>query len=235
MNPTRTRLLAAAFAAALFLAPASSAFARSGFRGGGFRAPSLGSSRSFGAPRAFSGWGSATKPTLAPSPFKAPASTPRLGGISGGRASLSAQRALYDSARRNGSLFANKAEAGQAFKSRYAKDYASTFAAEPSVRPGYIPTSAFVGGRSVNIVYNPALGGYGYMHPSLGTWMLYDALADSSTLGYAMSNRGYYWGGAPVYLSQGPRFFGLAFALLAIFLIAAIAVHAAARRRASRL
>jgi hypothetical protein len=224
MNIVRTRLIAAAFVAALVLLPASGAYARGGFRGGGLRVPSL---RSIGSSRSFTGWGSATRPTLQ-------ASTPRLGGISGSRASVSAQRGLFDSARRNGTLFSSKAEASQSFRSRYAKDYASTFAAEPSVRPGYIPSSALIGSRSVNIVYNPALGGYGYLHPTLGTWVLFDALANAATLDYAMSNRGYYWGGAPVYLSHRPSFFGLAFAVLAILLIASIAARVARRRREER-
>jgi hypothetical protein len=219
MNIVRTRLIAAAFVAALVLLPASGAYARGGFRGGGLRVPSL---RSIGSSRSFTGWGSATRPTLQ-------ASTPRLGGISGSRASVSAQRGLFDSARRNGTLFSSKAEASQSFRSRYAKDYASTFAAEPSVRPGYIPSSALIGSRSVNIVYNPALGGYGYLHPTLGTWVLFDALANAATLDYAMSNRGYYWGGAPVYLSHRPSFFGLA-----ILLIASIAARVARRRREER-
>lgn len=237
MNALSTRLLAAAFAAALAFAPASSAFARGGFRGGGFRAApsfrSMGSARSLGGSRslgrslspsrAFSGWGSATKPIIKPS-------TPRFGGIGGRRSSLSSQRGLFNSASRNGTLFSSKAEASQAFRSRYAKDYGSTFASEPSMRPSYIPASTFVGGRSVNIMYNPTLGGYGYFHPSLGTWILYDALADAAMSDNLMYNRGYYWGGAPVFVSHGPRFFGLAFAVLALFLIAAIAVGVAARR-----
>jgi hypothetical protein len=244
MKATSTRILAAAFAAALALAPVSSAFARGGFRGGGFRAaPALrpmGGSRSFGGSRALSpsrapsGWGSATKPIIKPaapsSSFASPSSTPRFGGIGGTRSNLSSQRGLFNSASRNGTLFSSKAEATQAFRSRYAKDYGSTFASEPAARPSYIPASTFVGGRSVNIMYNAGLGGYGYYHPTLGTWLLYDALADAAMSDNLMYNRGYYWGGAPVYVSHGPRFFGLAFAVLVLFLIAAIAVGVAARR-----
>ena len=229
MNFSRKRLIAAALVAALVLMPASSAFARGGFKGGGFRSPSVrsfGSSRTLGTSRPLSGWGSATKPSLNNS-----AATPRLGGISGNRSGVAAQRSLYDSAKRNGSLFSNKTEASQAFKSRYAKDYSSTFASEPSIRPSYIPGSAYVGGSNVNIMYNPGLGGYGYIHPSLGTWMLFDALANTAMLDHAMSSRGYYWGGAPVYVSHGPSFFGLAFGVLAFLLVAALVVNIARRRR----
>ena len=95
MTHLRTRLLTAAFIAALSIVPASSAFARGGFSGGGFRsAPALrsfGSPRSFGSARGLTPWGSANRPTL-----KAAPSTPRLGGILGGRASVSRQRGLYD-------------------------------------------------------------------------------------------------------------------------------------------
>jgi hypothetical protein len=146
---------------------------------------------------------------------------------------VSAQRGLYDSARRSGTLFSSKEEAAQSFRSRYAKDYSSTFVSEPSVRPSYIPSSTFVGGRSVNIVYSPALGGYGYMHPGLGTWMLYDALADGAMIDYAMYHRGYYWGGAPVYVSHGGSFMGFAFFIL-VFIIVVATVARVARRRSQR-
>jgi hypothetical protein len=232
MTTMKTRLLAAAFAAALALLPAAEASARGGFRGGGFRsAPSMRSfrsQRSLGAPRA-SGWGSATRPSL-----DGPESTSRIGGISGNRASASTRRGLYDSARRNGTLFSSRDEAAQSFKSRYAKDYGSAFAAEPATRPSYIPSSAIVGGRNVNVVYNSGLGGYGYIHPVLGTWMLFDALGDAAMLDYAMSNRGYYWGGAPAYVSHGPSFMSFAFGILVLFLVVSFLARAAARRRASR-
>ena len=229
MNPTRTRLTAAALAAALALLPASEAFARGGFRGGGFRAaPSL---RSFGAPRA-SGWGSATRPSLKAAPSAS--SVPRFGGIGGTRSSVSAQRGLYDSARMSGTLFSSKAEAAQSFKSRYAKDYSSSFASEPVSRPTYIPSSTIVGGRSVNIVYDRGLGGYGYYNPGLGTWLLYDALADSAMNDGIMYNRGYYWGGAPVYMSHRPSFLGFAFGLLLLLLAVSVIARALSRRRGSR-
>ena len=226
MNTMKTRLLAAVFAAALAFLPASEAFARGGFSGGGFRsAPSL---RSFSAPRS-SGWGSSTRPLLKASP-----SVPRLGGIGGSRSSISSSRGLYDSARRNGTLFSSKAEAAQSFKSRYAKDYATSFASEPSSRPAYIPSSTFIGGRSVNIMYNQGIGGYGYYHPGLGTWLLYDALADSAMSDGIMYNRGYYWGGAPVYVSHRPSFFGFAFAMLLLFIVGSVIARAVVRRRGAR-
>jgi len=238
MNVARTRLMAAALAAALAFLPAADACARGGFRGGGFRsAPSIrsfGGAKSLGTSRAFSGWGSATKPTLKPkASSSAPASTPRLGGISGDRASVSKQRGLYDSAKRNGTLFSSREEAAQSFRGRYAKDYGSSFASEPATRPSYIPAATTVAGRSVPVGYNPAMGGYGYIHPMLGTWILFDALGDAAMLNYAMSNRGYYWGGAPAYVSHGPGFMTIALGILVLLVIAG-AASSAARRRAER-
>lgn len=45
------------------------------------------------------------------------------------------------------------------------------FTTEPSVRPGYIPQTTYVGGRSVNIVFVPGFG-YGYYDP-YGMYMPY--------------------------------------------------------------
>jgi hypothetical protein len=232
MNTSRTKLIAAALAAALAILPAAEASARGGFRGGGFSSRSF-STRSFrttrplAAPRSGS-WGSATRPKAAaglPSgaagAASAGAETSR-GGISGGRASASQRRGLYDSAKRNGTLFSTRQEAAQSFRSRYAKDYSSSFPAEPATRPSYIPGSTVVSGRNVNVFYNPAMGGYGYIHPLLGTWILFDALGDAAMLDYAMSNRGYYWGGAPVYQTHGPGFLGIAFAILVFILVASL-------------
>jgi hypothetical protein len=236
MNATTTKIMAAACAAALVLLPASEAFARGGFSGGGFRStPSFRSApsvRSLGGGRA-SGWGSATKPSLK-APFAAGRSagaSPSLPRLGGSRASVSQQRGLYDSAKRNGTLFSSKAEASSAFRSRYAKDYSTRFASEPAARPSYIPSSYSVGGRSVNVVYNAGLGGYGYLHPILGTWILYDALSDAAMMDQAMSSRGYYYGGAPVYVSHGPSFLSIAFAILVAMLVLSAVTRMAARRR----
>jgi hypothetical protein len=237
--------MAAALAAALAFIPALDASARGGFRGGGFRSGgamrSLGGSRSLGSSlksgRSLN-WGGAAKPSLkststgsssASSPF---AQTRRS--ISGSRSSVSSQRGLYDSARKNGTLFSSKAEASQAFRSKYAKDYGSTFASEPSARPSYIPSSTNVGGQNVNVVYNQGLGGYGYLHPTLGTWILFDALTDAAMADSLMSSRGYYWGGAPAYVSHGWGFMGTAFAILFLLIAAAIIARMVSRRAQAR-
>jgi hypothetical protein len=215
--------MAAAMAALLAFLPVAEASARGGFHGGGFRfSPSV---RSFTSSRSLN-WGSSARPSLKPRS----SSLFSRRSIAGSRSSVSSQRSLYDSAMRNGTLFSSKAKAAQAFRGAYAKDYSSIFATEPSTRPSYIPPSTTLGGRSVNIVYSPVLGGYGYYHPSLGRWILYDALADAA-IDQAMYSRGYYWGAPPVYVSHGPSFIGFAFAILFILIVAAIGAKAIARAR----
>jgi hypothetical protein len=76
------------------------------------------------------------------------------------------------------------------------------------------------------------LGGYGYYHPGLGTWLLYDALADAAMSDSIMYERGYYWGGAPVYVTHRPSFLGFALGLLALFIVVSFVARAFARRRA---
>ncbi len=209
------------------------AFARGGFSGGGFRsAPSM---RSFGAPRLsvprltaprlstprsapLSGWGSATRPgTGATTPRLAPAAGTGTG-TTLGRSAYTSQRSVYDSARRSGTLFSSKTEAQTAFKSQYGSQYGSTFAAEPASRPAWIPQSTTVGGRGVNVLYNAGLGGYGYIDPILGTWILYDVLSDAAMADSLMNRHNYYYG-APVYLSHGTGFLGTAIALLFAFMV----------------
>jgi hypothetical protein len=51
-----------------------------------------------------------------------------------------------------------------------------------------------VGGSNVNVSYNSQYGGYGYMHPTLGTWMMYDMISDAAMMSTMMRNDGYYVG-----------------------------------------
>jgi hypothetical protein len=71
----------------------------------------------------------------------------------------------------------------------------------------------------MNIVYNPTYGGYGYMDPTLGRWVMYNALANTATLGLLMSQHGYWWGAPPVYVSHGPGFFTWAIILFIAFMV----------------
>ena len=211
---TRTlKILAVAFAVLfMFAFVTDGAFARGGFRGGGFRSSS--GFRSFGASRSSSSlfsWGS-TRPRTATNGAGA-------GSVGGSRSSFSAQRNLYDTARRNGTTFSSRTAATQAFQSKYASRYSSRFAAQPSVRPSYIPQSTMVDGRPMNIVYNAQYGGYGYMNPLLGHWVMYNALADTAMLGLLMNQNGYWYGAPPMYVSQGPGFFAWAIILFVTFMV----------------
>jgi len=176
-----------------------------------------------------------------------PASTPRLGagatagtlgtaGAAGaanpglGRSAYTAKRSVYDSARRTGTLFSTKTEAQSAFASRYSSQYGSTFQAEPASRPAWIPSSTLVDGRSVNVAYNPGLGGYGYLHPSLGTWVLYNAMSDAIMMDSLMTHHNYYYG-APVYLSHGQSWINFALFLLAAMVVLVAVMRAVRRSR----
>ncbi|HET7838761.1 MAG TPA: hypothetical protein VFL04_03295 [Rectinemataceae bacterium] len=238
---SRAFAVAAAFLAFASFFPAE-AFARGGFRGGGFRsAPSI-RSMSIGRPSGSSrtggslfSWGSATRPAAAPSSggpsgqgglsSQGGAPSSRFA-VPGTRSSVSAQRSLYDSARSGGTLFSSKAQAAQAFRTSYGSRYGSSFATEPQTRPDYIPSRTYVGGQAVNIVYNQGLGGYGYYNPMLGSWMLYDALADAAMLDILMGRHNYYYGPAPVYLSHGGGFLSAALGLFLAFMLVAVLVRA---------
>lgn len=193
---------------------AENAFARGGFRGGGFR--SIGSSRSFRsfgstgrASSSLFGWGSATRRTTTGT--RAP--------ISGTRSGLSSQRSLYTTAQRNGTAFSSREAAATSFRSQYGSQYTSRFASEPSARPNYIPQTTSVGGRTVNVVYNAGLGGYGYFDPGLGHWVLYNALADAVMMNTLMAAHSYWWGPAPMYVAGGPGFFTWAIILFIAFIV----------------
>lgn len=40
------------------------------------------------------------------------------------------------------------------------------------MRPGYIPRTTIIGGRSCDIIFSPIYHGYGYFNP-FGAWMMY--------------------------------------------------------------
>lgn len=84
-----------------------------------------------------------------------------------------------------------KDQAISEFKSKHASQYTTKFKSEPKTRPTYIPPSTNVGGRTVNITYNSGYGGYGYMHPLTGTWMMFDIMSDAMVMSSLMNNHGY--------------------------------------------
>ncbi|MFA6508790.1 MAG: hypothetical protein WCT14_22015 [Treponemataceae bacterium] len=212
------------------------AWARGGFKGGGFRSSgfrSSGSSRSFSTKSAgsikapsFKGWGSAVKPssTTNASTDSRFTTTTNLG-----RSSFQGNKTVYDNARRNGTLFSSKTDAQSAFKDRYGSQYGTKFASEPSARPAWIPQTSTIGGRNVNILYNPSLGGYGYMD-SLGRWMLYDAMADAVMMNSLMNRHDYYYG-SPVYASHSSQFINFALTLLFMMVLAAVILNLIRRSR----
>lgn len=200
-----------------------SAFARGGFRGGGFRFSggyrSLGGFRTSRATsRSFFRWGSNSRRSTASGwgGSRRPINTATA--IGGSRASMASQRSLYTTARQRGTLFSSREQAAQAFRSRYANDYSSRFAQRPSSRPGYIPSTTSVNGRSVNVVYSAQHGGYGYIDPTLGHWVFFNALANAATLNLLMANHAYWWGAPPAYYaSPGSSFFSWAIILFFAF------------------
>ena len=164
-------------------------------RRGGFGGASFGrsfSSRSFSSRGATRAWGStrsragSTRSSLSGS--RASAARTNTRGVSNSQ---------YQQARTRGTTFQNRQQAQQAFVGRNSTQYPSRFASQPSARPAHIPQNTRVGGRNVNVAYNAGLGGYGYLHPTLGTWVLYSAMTDAAMLGVLMSRQGYYYGPGP--------------------------------------
>ncbi|HUZ18102.1 MAG TPA: hypothetical protein VMV68_06925 [Spirochaetia bacterium] len=220
----------------LLFAASESAFARGGFRGGGFRSSagfrSLGGYRSYGRPvgSAF-GWGRATRSPGASAYGRSAYPRNTATAIGGSRLSAASERTLYSRARQSGTTFATREEAAAAFQSKHAGQYPSRFAAQPSARPTYIPATTTVGGRPVNIVYSPAYGGYGYMDPSLGHWVFYNALANTVLMNSLMASNYYWWGPAPMYGGGGAGFFTWAIILFVAFMVLSSLLRWARRGR----
>ena len=137
----------------------------------------------------------------------------------------------YQRARANGTTFQTRQQAEQAFVGRNSSQYPSRFSSRPSSRPAHIPQNTRVDGRNVNVTYNAGLGGYGYLHPTLGTWVLYSAMADAAMLGVLMSNRGYYYGPPPgAYYGGRPSGFWTGLMVIAIILAVFFVMRAGSRR-----
>jgi len=169
------------------------------------------------SPRSGFTWGSRQPKAATGLQPSGSAAVPRSFGASG----AASARSVYDAARSKGTLFASRDEATTSFGRSLGSRYGSTFSSEPSTRPNWIPNSSLIGGRSVNIVYNPALGGYGYLDPILGTWLLYDAMRDAAMMDRLMAGNGYYWGPPPVYAAYDPGFITVAAVLLVVVMLIA--------------
>lgn len=112
-----------------------------------------------------------------------------------------ADKKAYEKAKANGTTFKDRKSAAADYKKKNAVKYGSTYTSKPATRPGHIPPTTKVGGSQTTIIYNQSHGGYGYMN-AMGTWMMYDAMADVAMAGYynrQMASAGYYYGAPPRY------------------------------------
>lgn len=115
------------------------------------------------------------------------------------------QRA-YDRAKASGKTAPNRQAAMTKFSKdpANAKKYTSSYASQPATRPGHIPQTTVVGGTQTTIIYNQAGGGYGHWGgggPGLGTFIMYNAMADMAMRPYynrQMASAGYMYGPRPV-------------------------------------
>ena len=226
----RRRTLAAAAIVLTLLLVADDAFAR---RGGGFSAGRSFSSRGFSSSRGLSSrrtvsaWGSSRART---------GTTTRqsLSGTRGATARTNTRgvnQSSYQRARSNGTTFQTRQQAEKAFVGRNASQYPSRYASQPGNRPSHIPQNTRIDGRNVNVTYNAGLGGYGYLHPSLGTWVLYSAMADAAMLGVLMSSNHYYYGPRPgAYYGGRPSGFWTGLMVIAIIMAVFFVMRAGSRR-----
>ncbi len=213
-RPTAGKVACAIAIASILLLVADDAFAR---RAGGFSGgrsfSSSGSSRSFSSRSTRSAFGSGSRTATTRSTLSGTRGASSRSNTSG------VSRSQYERSRAAGTTFQNRSQAESAFRQRNAGQFPSRYSSQPSTRPSHIPQSTRVDGRNVNVTYNAGLGGYGYLHPALGTWILYDAMTDAAMMSILMSRGGYYYGGAPGTYSGGGGFFT---GLILILLIAGV-------------
>jgi hypothetical protein len=199
--------------ASILLLVADDALARrmGGFSGGRSFS-SFGSSRSVSSRSTRSVFGSSSRTATTRSSLSG------TRGVSSRSNTGSVSRSQYQRSRAAGTTFQNRTQAESAFRQRNAGQFPSRYATQPSSRPNHIPQSTRVDGRNVNVTYNAGLGGYGYRHPTLGTWILYSAMTDAVMMSALMSRGGYYYGAAPgTYAGGGGGFFtGLILILLIV-------------------
>ncbi len=140
-----------------------------------------------------------------------------------------ADKKVREKAKANGTYFKDRKSASADFKTKNAAKYGSTYATKPTTRPGHIPpTYVGSGGTTYNISYNQGYGGYGYMGP-LGTWMVYNAMADAAMGPYynrQMASAGYDYGPPLRPLRHGPSggtiFFFIAGGVVVLFVISGV-------------
>lgn len=197
---------------------------RMGGFSGGRSFSSFGSSRSFSSRSTRSAFGSSRATTTR-------SSLAGTRGVSSRSNTASVSRAQYQRSRAAGTTFQNRSQAESAFRQRNSGQFSSRYQTQPSTRPGHIPQSTRVDGRNVNVAYNTGLGGYGYMHPTLGTWMMYNAMTDAAMMGMLMSRGGYYYGGAPgTYRGGGGNFFTGLILIMLIIVVMRMLLGSTSRR-----
>lgn len=136
-----------------------------------------------------------------------------------------AQQKSFEQASKNGTVFKSKSAAQSAFKKKNAGKYGSKYATKPATRPSHVPQTTSVGGSNVNISFNASHGGYGYMHPTLGTFMMYNAMSDAIMMQSLMRRNHYivdtpHVAVAPVVIHR--RSFGFGKFLLCIIVICCV-------------
>ena len=131
-----------------------------------------------------------------------------------------ADKALYNKAKSQGTVFSNRAGAKKAFTSKYRKKYDSRYTSKPSTRPDHIPKSTKIDGRTTPVSYNQQYGGYGY-YGAGGRWMLYSVMADAAMMGVLMNRHHYYYGASPGMYQRGggSSFSGLFVVGVIVFLV----------------
>ncbi|MDP8239518.1 MAG: hypothetical protein P9X24_10550 [Candidatus Hatepunaea meridiana] len=174
----------------LFLILPDDAFSRRGGFGGG---------RSFRSSSRSSGWKSSrSRSKSAWSSSKSKKMTSRRGTKS--LAQSKKDQALYKKAKKNGTTYKSRAEAKKGFNKKYGKQYSSTYDSKPAKRPGHIPQSTKVKGKSYPVNYNPQHRGYGY-YGSSGSWIMYSMMTDAVMMSMLMNRHHYYGGEPPMYRS----------------------------------
>lgn len=112
-----------------------------------------------------------------------------------------ADKALADKAKQSGTSYSTRGDAEKAFREKYASQYTTSYAAEPTARPTYVPTTTVYGGNTYNIIYDRNHRGYGYYR---GTdWVMYDALMDAAILNNLMNSHSYYYPRQVEYVNTG--------------------------------
>ncbi len=212
------KTLVVLFVTATFLfAGMSDLFAR---RGGGSRSsrPSSRSRTASSKPKTSSTRSKSTKPTTSKRATKAPKRT-------------ATQQKSFEASKKNGTSKMTKTQSIDKFKSDPAmkSKYTSKYASKPATRPSHVPQTTQVGGKTVNITYNQAGGGYGYMN-ALGMFMMYDMMSDAIMRNRMMTHNGYLYAGHPAVAgttvihtrSSGTILIWVLFGIIALVVIVAI-------------